>query len=81
MPTIAAGDRVLVTGANGFLAVHVVNCLLKKGYAVRGTVRSLEKQGHLQKLFEGYRENFELVVVEDITAVRWTLSCIKPRGH
>lgn len=32
---------VLVTGASGFIAMHVVKLLLKEGYAVRGTVRSL----------------------------------------
>lgn len=33
---------VLVTGASGFLAGHIINILLEKGYKVRGTVRSLK---------------------------------------
>ena len=36
-------DRVLVTGITGFIASHVAAKLLDKGYAVRGTVRDLEK--------------------------------------
>lgn len=34
------GSRVLVTGANGYLASHAVNQLLQKNYIVRGTVRA-----------------------------------------
>ena len=30
-------DRILVTGVSGFIASHVTERLLKKGYAVRGT--------------------------------------------
>lgn len=67
MPTIAPGEKVLVTGANGFLAVHIVDRLLKKGYAVRGVVRSLDKGEHLKKLFT--QDKFEIAVVQDITTV------------
>jgi len=35
---------VLVTGASGFIAAHIVEQLLGKGYRVRGTVRSLKKE-------------------------------------
>ena len=35
------GERVLVTGAAGFLAGHGVVELLAAGYAVRGSVRRL----------------------------------------
>jgi len=67
MPTITPGDKILVTGANGFLAVHVIDILLKKGYAVRGVVRSLNKGEYLKKLFAEHGDKFELAVVEDIT--------------
>ncbi|NNH72060.1 aldehyde reductase [Nocardia uniformis] len=43
-------DRVLVTGVSGYLAGHIVTELLDRGYAVRGTVRSLghpETTAHL----------------------------------
>ena len=81
MPAIAPGDRVLVTGANGFLGVHVVDILLNKGYAVRGVVRSLDKEDHIKKLFAKYGDKFELAVVKDITVVRRTLfACMCPPG-
>ena len=35
--------RVLVTGASGFVAQHVILQLLAKGYEVRGTLRSLKR--------------------------------------
>ena len=36
-------DRVLITGISGFIAAHVAQRLLEKGYAVRGTVRTQAK--------------------------------------
>jgi dihydroflavonol-4-reductase len=36
-------DRILVTGASGFVAKHVIGELLRAGYAVRGTVRDTGK--------------------------------------
>ncbi|EXJ79557.1 hypothetical protein A1O3_07836 [Capronia epimyces CBS 606.96] len=39
-PRIPKGDTVLVTGANGYIASHVVDVLLDQGYKVRGTVRA-----------------------------------------
>lgn len=36
---------VLVTGASGFIATHIIKQLLEQGrYHVRGTVRSLKKE-------------------------------------
>ena len=34
---------VLVTGASGYIAQHIILQLLAKGYRVRGTIRSLDK--------------------------------------
>lgn len=36
--------KVLVTGATGYIASHVINELLQRGYEVVGTVRSLAKK-------------------------------------
>lgn len=44
------GSRVLVTGANGYIASHVVDTLLRLGYLVRGTVRT--QKPWLNKHFE-----------------------------
>lgn len=37
---IPVGSTILVTGANGYIASHVVNILLQMGYKVRGSVRT-----------------------------------------
>ena len=39
---MAAQDRVLVTGASGFLAKQCIAALIQKGYRVRGTLRRPE---------------------------------------
>ncbi|TFK81177.1 NAD(P)-binding protein [Polyporus arcularius HHB13444] len=66
MPAVTSG-KVLVTGANGYVAVWVVKSYLEKGFAVRGTVRSESKGKYLRQLFQSYGDKFELVVVDDIT--------------
>ncbi|TFY65555.1 hypothetical protein EVG20_g5536 [Dentipellis fragilis] len=67
MSPVAAPAKVLVTGANGYVAVWVVRRLLEDGYSVRGTVRSAEKGTHLRELFKSYGDKLGLVVVPDIT--------------
>ncbi|KAI0827010.1 NAD-P-binding protein [Trametes gibbosa] len=66
MPTVNSG-KVLVTGANGFIAVWVVKTLLEQGFSVRGTVRSESKAIHLRDVFKSFGDKFEVVIVEDIT--------------
>ncbi|PFH47275.1 hypothetical protein AMATHDRAFT_87804, partial [Amanita thiersii Skay4041] len=67
MTLIAPGSKILVTGANGFVAVWLVQALLEQDYCVRGTVRSQEKGTFLLDKFKSYGEKFEVVVVEDFT--------------
>ncbi|TBU38649.1 NAD(P)-binding protein [Dichomitus squalens] len=66
MPAITSG-KVLVTGANGYIAVWVVKAFLDQGFSVRGTVRSESKATHLRSLFKSFGDKFEVVIVEDIT--------------
>ncbi|WP_018148947.1 SDR family oxidoreductase [Henriciella marina] len=47
-------EKVLVTGATGFIASHLILQLLDKGYEVRGTARSTEKAGRLNKILSDY---------------------------
>lgn len=76
MPTVPHG-KVLVTGANGFIAIWVVRQLLEQGYSVRGAVRSEAKGKYLSDYFHvngGYEnDKFEWVVVPDITKVRMAI--------
>ncbi|KAJ7064076.1 D-lactaldehyde dehydrogenase [Mycena amicta] len=66
MPAVTSG-KVLVSGANGYIAVWVVRSLLEAGFSVRGAVRSADKGTHLSELFASYGDKFEVVLVEDIT--------------
>ncbi|KIM41313.1 hypothetical protein M413DRAFT_410925 [Hebeloma cylindrosporum] len=69
MPTIepSGNTKVLVSGANGYIAMWVVRTLLEKGFTVRGAVRSAEKGKRLREYFQPYGDKVEWVVVEDIT--------------
>jgi dihydroflavonol-4-reductase len=63
------GSPVLVTGASGFIASHIVQQLLEGGYRVRGTVRDPVKtraEGHLTGL-PGARERLELATADLLT--------------
>ncbi|QLQ79348.1 hypothetical protein HG537_0B06960 [Torulaspora globosa] len=58
---------VLISGATGFIAQHIVNELLKQDYKVIGTVRTQEKADKLKKQF-GNNPNLSLELVSDIAA-------------
>lgn len=45
-------DRVLVTGGTGFLAAHCIVRLLRSGYHVRTTLRSLSRTGEVREMLE-----------------------------
>ena len=65
-------EKVLLTGATGFLGSHVLIQLLNAGYAVRGSMRSLSKKDHLMSIISPHiPEDAELEFVES----RVTLSC------
>ena len=49
-----SSTTVFVSGANGFIAQHVVKQLLNKGYSVVGTVRSAAKGDSLKQYYEVY---------------------------
>ncbi|KAL4890556.1 major facilitator superfamily domain-containing protein [Aspergillus ambiguus] len=64
-------NRILVTGANGFIAAHCIALLLRSGLAVRATVRSAPKAAATRAaLATAGVENLsqlELVIVPDPT--------------
>ncbi|CCM01888.1 uncharacterized protein FIBRA_03959 [Fibroporia radiculosa] len=66
MPAVCSG-KILVTGANGYVATWIVRMLLGQGFTVRGTVRSEAKAVSLREEFTQDSDRLEIVVVEDMT--------------
>lgn len=67
-------SRVLVTGASGYIALHVIDLLLKQGHHVRGTVRNLndsKKVDPIKKLGVNYKNPLELVEADLLNAESW----------
>jgi nucleoside-diphosphate-sugar epimerase len=71
MPAVNKGSKVLVSGANGYVAMWVVRTLLDRGFAVRGTVRTEVKGKFMIEYFKslGYGDMFEVAIVDDIVKV------------
>ena len=42
-------EKVLVTGASGYIALHCISELLKKGYKVKGSLRNLSRENEVRK--------------------------------
>ncbi|BFZ14180.1 hypothetical protein BsWGS_17219 [Bradybaena similaris] len=67
-------ERVLVSGASGFVATHVIKQLQEAGYRVRGTVRNLkdeQKNKHLYNLCPNARHKLELAEADLLNPESW----------
>lgn len=63
------GSKILVTGANGYIASHVISILLDLGLHVRGTVR--KPKPWLEEYFRqshGKLGSFETALIPDLEA-------------
>jgi nucleoside-diphosphate-sugar epimerase len=67
MPAVTAPAKVLVTGANGFIAAATVKTLIERGFSVIGTVRTAAKGEYMKNQFGS---KFEYTVVPDLEKVR-----------
>ncbi|KAJ6437348.1 LOW QUALITY PROTEIN: lea domain-containing protein [Purpureocillium lavendulum] len=67
-PAAAMAQTILVTGASGFIAAHVVEALLRKGYNVRGTVRSERSAAEVLQTHSKYARQMSTAIVPDIAA-------------
>ena len=47
-------EKVLVTGATGYIGLHCIDQLLKQGYAVNGSIRSPERE---EEVFQALQKN------------------------
>ena len=74
--TVVLVAVVLVTGATGYVASHIVRALLETGeFRVRGTVRSLENNIKLDRLkaaLENCKTSPEYVEADLTNAESWT---------
>ena len=53
-------EKVLVTGASGFIATHCINELLKRGFSVKGSLRDLNRELEVRKSLMNYTEKNRL---------------------
>lgn len=71
---VCLSPEVLVTGASGYIATHIVQQLQEAGYKVRGTVRSLtnpKKVGPLKELCPNAAHELELVEADLTNEACW----------
>ncbi|KAL6854480.1 NAD(P)-binding protein [Trichoderma novae-zelandiae] len=59
-------QTLLVTGANGFVAQHIINEALARGYNVRGTVRSASSAAKVRPVFASHGPSFSVVIVPEL---------------
>lgn len=64
----ASEQTILVTGASGFVAAHVLTSFLSAGYKVRGTVRSESTAEKVKQTHAQYASQLTFAIVEDIRA-------------
>ena len=53
-------QKVLVTGASGFIAEHCIIELLKNGYAVKGSLRSMNREEEVRNAIKTEVEDSNL---------------------
>ena len=67
-------EKVLVTGATGFIGLHCIQQLLEQGYAVNGTLRSMQREPEVRQSLEKHNtscENLTLFPVDLMSDEGW----------
>ena len=70
---MTVNKKVLVTGASGFIAGHIIIDLLEHGYEVRGTIRDLSKADKLRAMFAKHTDKSDSI--EFIAATLTDVNC------
>ena len=52
-------EKVLVTGATGFIGLHCIQQLLNQGYQVNGSLRSMHRKGEVIESLENNNTSVE----------------------
>ena len=63
---MAKHSKVLLTGASGFVAAHILDILIKRNYNVVATVRDQEKADYIYQKYPDYKSQIQVVLVPDI---------------
>jgi uncharacterized protein YbjT (DUF2867 family) len=58
----------LLTGANAFVAAHIIQRLIKAGHDVTGTVRRAATGDDIFAAHPEWKEHLDIVVVEDLAS-------------
>lgn len=56
-------ETVLVTGASGYIGLHAIKQLLDQGYSVRGTVRSMKREGEIREALSKSGSNSQMLTL------------------
>ncbi|KAJ5149377.1 NAD dependent epimerase/dehydratase [Penicillium atrosanguineum] len=65
-----SSPHVLLTGANGFVASHILAILINRGYTVTATVRSQGKAKDVMKTHPSWKNKVKFVIVADFTSAK-----------
>jgi dihydroflavonol-4-reductase len=68
---MAASDLVLVTGANGFIAKHVIKAALARGYRVRGTLRRRKLENSVRAVADEHADRLSFVKADLMVDKGW----------
>ena len=63
-----AMPKTLLTGANGFVAAHIIDQLIAQGHTVTGSVRSASKGEQIIATHPEYAGKLDFVIVSDYAA-------------
>ena len=70
-------EKVLVTGATGYIGLHCIQQLLDQGYAVNGSVRSPERKDEIYDALKKHNtptENLSLFTYNILTSLALPLA-------
>lgn len=56
----------LLTGANSFVAAHIIQALIEAGHNVTGTVRRAAAGDDILALHPEWKEHLDIAVIEDL---------------
>lgn len=62
----SATGKVLLTGANGFVASHILSGLVERNYHIIATVRTEQKSQEIIRLHPTWENNITFVYIPDI---------------